>query len=497
MIAVVQPAAAVPAARPVSSACVGVRQARLRLHRRRLRGRHQHAGHPPRRVPGVRRRPAGRSGRPGHPGPRRGPAGVRRRASCRTDPTRASDRGTRRRRVRLSMTSPPAPAATVTPGDVPDREHLRQVRLARTRSSVGSWPGSSPPRRVAAVRAARSRSSRSVSARASVEPPGSRRWPGARMVGLDLPDAELAAHWAGRTVRGCVFADIAPAAVPRRHHSISCWPSRSSSTSRTLWPRWTRSPVSPGATSCVSVPREPIWRAANMARGKYLGALGNTPGPRQPLVEEVVLPRWSPSASRSGRFGRRSHGRWCPPRSATDPTPPSIWVIRPRICRSIDPNWGRLGLAGRRLERMRHAEVVELGDHDAVAVLVGDLVGRVDPHLVLAEGLLEAVVGEQPPDQRIAEVEDQLDRLDRLDATRRCRAARRARRPRRTTAPARPAAARGPCRGRSGPCFGSNTVTMPSKRKIDPCTTGMPSFTDASFTRNRVGKLSVPSTTTS
>lgn len=28
----------------------------------------------------------------------------------------------------------------------------------------------------------------------------------------------------------------------------------------------------------ASVPREPIWRALNMARGKYLGALGNTPG---------------------------------------------------------------------------------------------------------------------------------------------------------------------------------------------------------------------------
>lgn len=28
----------------------------------------------------------------------------------------------------------------------------------------------------------------------------------------------------------------------------------------------------------VSVPREPIWRVLNMARGKYLGELGNTPG---------------------------------------------------------------------------------------------------------------------------------------------------------------------------------------------------------------------------
>jgi 2-polyprenyl-3-methyl-5-hydroxy-6-metoxy-1,4-benzoquinol methylase len=28
----------------------------------------------------------------------------------------------------------------------------------------------------------------------------------------------------------------------------------------------------------VSVPREPLWRVLNMARGKYLSALGNTPG---------------------------------------------------------------------------------------------------------------------------------------------------------------------------------------------------------------------------
>jgi len=28
----------------------------------------------------------------------------------------------------------------------------------------------------------------------------------------------------------------------------------------------------------VSVPREPVWRAMNLARGRYLGDLGNTPG---------------------------------------------------------------------------------------------------------------------------------------------------------------------------------------------------------------------------
>jgi 2-polyprenyl-3-methyl-5-hydroxy-6-metoxy-1,4-benzoquinol methylase len=33
-----------------------------------------------------------------------------------------------------------------------------------------------------------------------------------------------------------------------------------------------------GCHLIVSVPREPIWRVLNTARGKYLGSLGNTPG---------------------------------------------------------------------------------------------------------------------------------------------------------------------------------------------------------------------------
>ncbi len=33
-----------------------------------------------------------------------------------------------------------------------------------------------------------------------------------------------------------------------------------------------------GGALVVSVPREPIWRAGNMARGRYIGDLGNTPG---------------------------------------------------------------------------------------------------------------------------------------------------------------------------------------------------------------------------
>jgi ubiquinone/menaquinone biosynthesis C-methylase UbiE len=45
----------------------------------------------------------------------------------------------------------------------------------------------------------------------------------------------------------------------------------------------------PGATAILSVPSEPLWRAMNLARGKYVGDLGNTPG---------HLQHWTPTAFR-------------------------------------------------------------------------------------------------------------------------------------------------------------------------------------------------------
>lgn len=43
-----------------------------------------------------------------------------------------------------------------------------------------------------------------------------------------------------------------------------------------------------GSKVIVSTPREPIWRAMNMARGKYLGALGNTPGHIQHFSQSAL-----------------------------------------------------------------------------------------------------------------------------------------------------------------------------------------------------------------
>jgi 2-polyprenyl-3-methyl-5-hydroxy-6-metoxy-1,4-benzoquinol methylase len=39
----------------------------------------------------------------------------------------------------------------------------------------------------------------------------------------------------------------------------------------------------------ISVPREPTWRLMNMARGKYLSALGNTPGHLQHWSTQAIV----------------------------------------------------------------------------------------------------------------------------------------------------------------------------------------------------------------
>lgn len=102
------------------------------------------------------------------------------------------------------------------------------------------------------------------------------RFPTARFVGIDLPDDELAAHWAQLGLPGA-FADIARLPFPDRSFDLILGievlehvpdPPAALRELRRL----------ASGDVVLSVPREPIWRMANMARGKYLGALGNTPG---------------------------------------------------------------------------------------------------------------------------------------------------------------------------------------------------------------------------
>jgi SAM-dependent methyltransferase len=102
------------------------------------------------------------------------------------------------------------------------------------------------------------------------------RYPGARLVAVDLPDPELATAWAEQSLAG-TFADIGRLPFPGGAFDLVL-----------AIEVLEHVPDPPAALRelrrvaardlVLSVPREPIWRAANLARGKYVGALGNTPG---------------------------------------------------------------------------------------------------------------------------------------------------------------------------------------------------------------------------
>lgn len=102
------------------------------------------------------------------------------------------------------------------------------------------------------------------------------RFPDLTVAGIDLPDPELARAWSDKPVAGS-FADIGALpfgdgrfdlvlAIEVLEHVDD--------------PVKALGEIARVARRDVvlSVPREPIWRIANLARGKYVTALGNTPG---------------------------------------------------------------------------------------------------------------------------------------------------------------------------------------------------------------------------
>jgi SAM-dependent methyltransferase len=105
------------------------------------------------------------------------------------------------------------------------------------------------------------------------------RLAGGRIVGIDLEDAKLRAEWAKRERPNLEFRaeeatrlsfaddefDLATAIEVLEHVPE---------------PEATLAEMARVASRhlLVSVPREPLWRGLNMARGAYWGSLGNTPG---------------------------------------------------------------------------------------------------------------------------------------------------------------------------------------------------------------------------
>jgi SAM-dependent methyltransferase len=100
-----------------------------------------------------------------------------------------------------------------------------------------------------------------------------------RVVGIDLDDPKLRAEWAERSLPNLEFrAEDATrlsfgddefdmvAAIEVLEHMPE--PEATVAEMARVARRWL----------LVSVPREPLWRGLNMARGAYLRDLGNTPG---------------------------------------------------------------------------------------------------------------------------------------------------------------------------------------------------------------------------
>ena|SRR5438067_497335 len=102
-----------------------------------------------------------------------------------------------------------------------------------------------------------------------------------RVVGVDLEDPKLQAHWDARRRENLSFRPLPPADEPL--------PFCDDEFDLAAAIEVLEHVPDPGATLTemariarshllVSVPREPLWRVLNLARGAYLRELGNTPG---------------------------------------------------------------------------------------------------------------------------------------------------------------------------------------------------------------------------
>ncbi len=89
---------------------------------------------------------------------------------------------------------------------------------------------------------------------------------GVRVVGIDLQEESLQAGWSARSAPNLEYRTVDAKSLPFVAHVPQ--------PERTLaeMARCARSHL------LVSVPREPLWRALNLARGAYFRQLGNTPG---------------------------------------------------------------------------------------------------------------------------------------------------------------------------------------------------------------------------
>jgi 2-polyprenyl-3-methyl-5-hydroxy-6-metoxy-1,4-benzoquinol methylase len=100
-----------------------------------------------------------------------------------------------------------------------------------------------------------------------------------RVVGIDLDDPKLRAEWEQRTRPNLEFVVQEATSLPFRdgEFDLAC---ATEVLEHVPDPEATVAEMARVASGhlLVSVPREPLWRALNVARGAYWRDLGNTPG---------------------------------------------------------------------------------------------------------------------------------------------------------------------------------------------------------------------------
>ncbi len=103
--------------------------------------------------------------------------------------------------------------------------------------------------------------------------------PQARMVGIDLEEESIQAGWEERRAPNLSYRVMPAENLPFADGEFEL-ASAIEVLEHVPDPEHTLAEMARCASSylLVSVPREPLWRMLNMARGAYWGALGNTPG---------------------------------------------------------------------------------------------------------------------------------------------------------------------------------------------------------------------------
>ena len=100
-----------------------------------------------------------------------------------------------------------------------------------------------------------------------------------RVVGIDLDDPKLAAEWAKRRAPNLEYRTMRAEHLPFADGEFDA-ATAIEVLEHVPDPEHTLAEMARCAQRhlLVSVPREPLWRLSNMARGAYLSELGNTPG---------------------------------------------------------------------------------------------------------------------------------------------------------------------------------------------------------------------------